>query len=309
MLAFSVQSGTHTPREAVLTLVLHQLSKIGRRPSGYPPWPPTLRLIGNLRLMPKEKGYVRLQKWAEEYEPAYWLILGTKVMIVLSSDKAIKDLLEKRTNIYCFRPDMYLGQTKVVHNNLNIEAARTYVPYQNQDLENKAIPMGLLEIPDLFLIISSNKLILFLGFKIFCEMKVFKTVALLDVFSVLRKVHDWVSPCTSGSVLEAGSDTMVKLLVRFVQAMILFPEVVKATQEELDRVCGDHFPTFDGEMNLPYMGGCVKESMRWMPTDTLGVAYGICDEEYMGYKSPKGAGMVWNVWGVHMDPKRQSATF
>lgn len=37
---------------------------------------------------------------------------------------------------------------KIVHNNLNIKAARTYVPYQ--DLENKAMLMGLLEKPELF---------------------------------------------------------------------------------------------------------------------------------------------------------------
>lgn len=31
-------------------------------------------------------------------------------MIVLSSDQAIKDLLDKRSNIYSSRPEMYLGQ-------------------------------------------------------------------------------------------------------------------------------------------------------------------------------------------------------
>lgn len=87
--------------------------------------------------------------------------------------------------------------------------------------------------------------------------------------------------------------------------MVLFPEVVKAAQEELDRVCGDRFPTLDDEMNLPYIRGCVKESMRWMPTDILGVPHAVIrDDEYMGYKIPKGAGVMWNVWGVHMDPKR-----
>jgi hypothetical protein len=38
---------------------------------------------------------------------------------------------------------------KIVHNNLNIKAARTYVPYQ--DLENKAMLIGLLEKPDQFI--------------------------------------------------------------------------------------------------------------------------------------------------------------
>jgi len=42
--------------------------------------------------------------------PIYSLILGTKVMIVLNTDQAVKDLLDKRSNIYSSRPEMYLGQ-------------------------------------------------------------------------------------------------------------------------------------------------------------------------------------------------------
>jgi cytochrome P450 len=37
---------------------------------------------------------------------------------------------------------------KIVHSNLNIKAARSYVPYQ--DLENKAMLMGMLEAPERF---------------------------------------------------------------------------------------------------------------------------------------------------------------
>jgi hypothetical protein len=59
--------------------------------------------------MPNEKPHLQFQKWAEEYGPVYSLMLGTKVMIVLSSDQAVKDLLDKRSSIYSSRPDMYLG--------------------------------------------------------------------------------------------------------------------------------------------------------------------------------------------------------
>ena len=100
---------------AALILFLHRLTRIGQRPADYPPGPPTLPLIGNLHLMPKEKGHLQFQKWAEEYGPVYSLILGTKVMVVLSSDQAIKDLLDKRSNIYSSRPDMYMG--RIVSNN------------------------------------------------------------------------------------------------------------------------------------------------------------------------------------------------
>lgn len=38
----------------------------------------------------------------------YSLILGTTVMIVLSSDQVVKDLLDKRSGIYSSRPDLYV---------------------------------------------------------------------------------------------------------------------------------------------------------------------------------------------------------
>jgi hypothetical protein len=103
---------------ALVALLGFRLRKVGRRPAEYPPGPPTLPLIGNLHLMPKEKAHLQFQKWAEEYGPVYSLILGTKVMIVLSSDQAIKDLLDKRSAIYSSRPDMYLG--KVVSGGLRM---------------------------------------------------------------------------------------------------------------------------------------------------------------------------------------------
>lgn len=42
--------------------------------------------------------------------PVYSLILGTKTLIVLSSETAVKDLLDKRSDIYSDRPDAYIGQ-------------------------------------------------------------------------------------------------------------------------------------------------------------------------------------------------------
>lgn len=93
-----------------LVFILQRLSKIGRRPSDYPPGPPTLPLIGNLHLLRQEKVYLQFQEWAKEYGPIYSLILGSRIVIVLNSDQAIKDLLDKRSNIYSSRPELYLGQ-------------------------------------------------------------------------------------------------------------------------------------------------------------------------------------------------------
>jgi hypothetical protein len=74
--------------------------------------------------MPKAKGHLHFQKWAEEYEPVYSLILGTRVIVVLSTDEAITDLLDKRSSIYSSRPDMYLGQVVSGNNRMLLMVGR-----------------------------------------------------------------------------------------------------------------------------------------------------------------------------------------
>jgi len=91
-------------------------------------------------------------------------------MIVLSSDQAVKDLIDKRSAIYSDRQDHYVSQEinsggnrmlfqrygptwrmirKMCHDLLNIKRSESYVPYQ--DLESKQMLYELLTQPDRFL--------------------------------------------------------------------------------------------------------------------------------------------------------------
>jgi cytochrome P450 len=111
----------------------------------------------------------------------------------------------------------------------------------------------------------------------------------------------------SGTLLEAGSDTTSSTLYAFVQAMLLFPEVQRKAHEEIDIVIGpDRLPEMDDLPNLQYIRSCMKETLRWMPTTILGaVPHAVTqDDVYKGYLIPKGAGVINNVWGIGMDPKR-----
>jgi cytochrome P450 len=111
----------------------------------------------------------------------------------------------------------------------------------------------------------------------------------------------------SGTLLEAGSDTTSSTLYGFVQAMVLFPEVEKKAQEELDRVVGrDRLPEMPDMDSLQYIRGCMKESLRWMPTTIVGaVPHAVTkDDEYMEYLIPNGAGVLISVYTIHHDPKR-----
>ena len=79
---------------------------------------------------------------------------------------------------------------------------------------------------------------------------------------------------------------------------MVFPEVQKRAKEEIDRIVGpDRLPTMDDEPKLQYIRGCVKESIRWMPTTILGVPHGVMqDDMYMGYRIPDDATIISNVW-------------
>ena len=112
---------------------------------------------------------------------------------------------------------------------------------------------------------------------------------------------------SSGTLLEAGSDTTSNTLYGFVQAMVLFPEVQQKAQEEIDKIVGhERMPNMDDEPKMQYNRGCVKESLRWMPTAIVGsIPHALTqDDEYMGYSLPKGAGVVSNIYKIHMDPAR-----
>jgi hypothetical protein len=61
--------------------------------------------------MPKNDPHLQFQKWAQEHGPVYSLMLGTKTMIVLSNDKAVKELLDKKSANTSARPELYTGQT------------------------------------------------------------------------------------------------------------------------------------------------------------------------------------------------------
>ena len=79
--------------------------------------------------------------------------------------------------------------------------------------------------------------------------------------------------------------------------MVIFPEVAKKAQEELDRVCGDRLPDLNDMRDLPYTRACMKESMRWMPLTPLGIPHATTqDDEYMGFRIPKNATIIMNNW-------------
>ena len=54
-------------------------------------------------------------------------------------------------------------------------------------------------------------------------------------------------------------------------AMLLYPDIQKKAQEELDSVIGrDRLPTFEDRPRLPFVEAVYKEALRWRPVTPVG---------------------------------------
>lgn len=73
-----------------------------------------------------------------------------------------------------------------------------------------------------------------------------------------------------GTMFEAGSGTTSGALEIFTMALLKNPEVLKAAQEEVDKVCGNRIPSFSDQERLPYIRATAKEALRWRPIVTSG---------------------------------------
>jgi len=72
-------------------------------PLPLPPGPPGLPIVGNSFQIPLINPWRKQAEWTKQYGPIYRLKLGKDTVIVLGTQQAAKDLLEKRSKIYSSR--------------------------------------------------------------------------------------------------------------------------------------------------------------------------------------------------------------
>jgi cytochrome P450 len=84
----------------------------------------------------------------------------------------------------------------------------------------------------------------------------------------------------------------------FVLCTLLHPSIQRRAQAEIDKVVGhDRLPTLADRSDLPYLNACLKESSRWAPVGSEGVAHlSRVDDVYNGYLIPAGTVMIPNMW-------------
>ncbi|QRV79345.1 cytochrome P450 family protein [Ceratobasidium sp. AG-Ba] len=109
----------------------------------------------------------------------------------------------------------------------------------------------------------------------------------------------------SEALYEGATDTSTSSLLAFLLAMMLYPETQLKAQKEVDSVIGqDRLPTIEDRANLPYINALILEVLRWEPALPLAIPH-VCteDNEYRGYRIPKGAVVFGNIWSISHDEK------
>ncbi|CAN9182602.1 unnamed protein product [Alternaria alternata] len=106
------------------------------------------------------------------------------------------------------------------------------------------------------------------------------------------------------SLFGAGSDTTASTLCTAFLALVTHPETLHVAHRELDTIIGtDRSPTFEDEMNLPYIRALVKEVLRWRPVAVLGGTPHASteDDRYEGYYIPSGTTVLGNSWAINLN--------
>ncbi|THU76246.1 cytochrome P450 [Dendrothele bispora CBS 962.96] len=107
----------------------------------------------------------------------------------------------------------------------------------------------------------------------------------------------------------AAHETTTTTLMWFILAMVLYPEVQKRAQGELDGVVGQsRLPSFTDAKHLPYIQAILKEVLRWRPALPFGLPHAINEDDYYnGYYIPKGSICFANSWSINHDPSIYSS--
>ncbi|KAM5383723.1 hypothetical protein ACJZ2D_001712 [Fusarium nematophilum] len=110
----------------------------------------------------------------------------------------------------------------------------------------------------------------------------------------------------AGGLVEAGSESTSTVINAWIRVCQIYPNVVTAAQEELDRVVGsERMPTYADEDNLPYIRAMVKETLRFWPITKPGMNHASTEDDwYNGYFIPKGSVVMLNWWAIHYDDNR-----
>ncbi|KAF8684070.1 cytochrome P450 family [Rhizoctonia solani] len=111
-----------------------------------------------------------------------------------------------------------------------------------------------------------------------------------------------------GHVLfSGGTDTTALLVLSFVAAMVLNPDVQAKAQQEIDLTLGSGIlPQISDQERLPYVNRLILEVLRWRPVLPIAIPHRCFqDDVYRGYRISKGTIVaITRDESVYFDPEK-----
>ncbi|EEB91752.1 hypothetical protein MPER_09841, partial [Moniliophthora perniciosa FA553] len=125
-----------------------------------------------------------------------------------------------------------------------------------------------------------------------------------DGSTVSEEDQDILKWCAHAMYI-GGGDTVVSAMTTFFYIMEFYPEIQKRAQTDIDRVTGgERLPGPEDEAKLPYITAIIKEVLRYVPVAPLALQHRVMeDDEYEGYRIPKGSVIIGNVRAITLDPE------
>jgi len=110
---------------------------------------------------------------------------------------------------------------------------------------------------------------------------------------------------TAAVALVAGYESISATFLNFIIAMIIYPDVQRKAQAELDAKIGrERLPDLSDKDELPYIVAVCKEILRWMPVTPLNVPHmPTIEDVYEGMRIPRGALVISNSWAMAHDER------
>jgi len=126
----------------------------------------------------------------------------------------------------------------------------------------------------------------------------------LDPKSKDFEKQEYIIKSVAGTMFTAGADTTVAAIASCVLGLLEHPEILAKAQKQIDEVCGMAVPSFDHYDSLPYIHAITKETLRWRDVLPMALPHRLeVDDEYRGYRLPKGSIVFGNAWAMLHDPE------
>ncbi|KAJ3837356.1 cytochrome P450 [Lentinula raphanica] len=109
---------------------------------------------------------------------------------------------------------------------------------------------------------------------------------------------------TAGAIYAAATDTTVSAMKTFFAAMMLYPDIQKQAQAEIDSFMDQEgrLPTISDRHRLPFLEAVFKELLRWHPPSPLALFHRTSrDDMYKGFLIPAKTTVIANIWAMMHD--------